>query len=344
MKTIPRNLCVYLLVLGPVGMSPTVGQEQDNRHGPGDTAREIHFCGTRGGQPARVEQVPPGAPRGAFQIAINYSGSGFSTAQQAVFDAAISMWEGVIQANGGAGTFTITNPAFTPLTAPTLGVADNFVENGSGIPLSARIRIDSGTTWFVDSTPFDNVEYTQDSTNRFQFLNGQGNAANADILSVILHEIGHAVGWTVNYTNYNGLVSAGPGTLRTFDSGGFEITLGPATGGTHADPGTHAGELMVPAIGGGTRRLISYFPTMTAPQRAYSYGMRMTFLDSGYSGLFEFGTAAKPFDTYVEGISGASSGDVLIIKAGSYPISAPVVADLSLILRPVLGTATIGAP
>ena len=136
--------------------------------------------------------------------------------QQTLFNAAITMWEGIIEANGGAGNFTIT-PLYTALSG--LGLANQFTQNASGIPISGRVSIDSGTTWFVDATPFDTAEYDAVAGDQFSFTNGQGNTANFDMLTVILQEIAHVLGWTISYSNFSALVSSGPGNLRTFDNG-----------------------------------------------------------------------------------------------------------------------------
>lgn len=313
-----------------------------SRVGFGENTDEVYFCGTHDDQPAVVVVVPPVAMPGAFGIIIDYGGSGFNAAQQAVFDAAIAMWEAVIQDNGGFVRVFQIDAQFVAIDGPggTLAVADMYQEFADGIPLAARIRVDNAEPWFVDPTPFDNSEYTANGF--FGFVNGTGSAVNFDMLTVILHEIGHALGWTVGYTRFNNLVTPGPGGLRTFDLGGFEITLVPQALATHADRAAHPGDLMVPTINSGMRRLISFFPSMTAPQRAYNYTMPLTFVNAEVLGLFEFGTAFLPYDTFAEGIAGASPGDVLIIKAGAYPLDAAVVANEPVLLWSVLGAAIVG--
>lgn len=339
-KPIQTRRLAFGLTLLTAGASAWAQDARDVR--PVAGAPVFGTCGSHDLQPAQVVDAGPAGARGAFQINIDYTGSGFSVPQQIVFDAAIVMWEDVITANGGSGTFTITNPSLTVLGGTTIGLADTYTQDTNGIPVSARIRMDSTTTWFVDPTPFDNSEYLPSATLPFEYTGGTDDAANLDFLSVALHEIGHAVGWAVSFTRFNALTTNGPGSLRTFDANNFPVTLVAATAGTHPDPATHPGELMMPAINGGTRRLISYFPTMTGPQRAYDYTIPLlTFVRSNYVGT-ESGIARQPYNTFAEGLTNASSGDVIIIRGGAYSVTVPYVSpNKALTVWPVLGTVTV---
>ncbi len=64
---------------------------------------------------------------------------------------------------------------------------------GSAAPGVVRIDVDAGGAgWFVDPTPWDDVEFADDSRS--------GPAAGRmDLLTTVLHELGHAVGLTDHY-------------------------------------------------------------------------------------------------------------------------------------------------
>ncbi len=145
----------------------------------------------------------------------------------AVFDAAASFWEDYIH-----DTHTVdVEFYYTDLsdTFGTLATHENLGTSG-GKPTASRIRIDTELDgveqlWFFDPTPFDHGEYDLQQTlyrdlsglQQTQWFNGAppsllevgyrghtvlGAPADAvngfDILSTLIHELGHAVGLTVN--------------------------------------------------------------------------------------------------------------------------------------------------
>ncbi len=77
-------------------------------------------------------------------------------------------------------------------------LAGSVVGLATGEELGARITLDidaAGWQWFIDPTPYDNAEYlpTADA-NIFKSRPGSAADGKMDLLSVLLHEYGHALG------------------------------------------------------------------------------------------------------------------------------------------------------
>jgi hypothetical protein len=129
----------------------------------------------------------------------------------------------------------------------TLAVTSAFTEDGGGQPISALMRFRDQNIWFLDPNP---LGCPPDAI-----------GANTDMLSVAEHELGHAVGFTRFYTLFAGNIGAAmPDGRRPFNCVGTPnatATLVPQDQGTHSDPATHPGDMMVPTIPQNTRRLIS---------------------------------------------------------------------------------------
>jgi len=200
-------------------------------------------------------------PAAALTINANFTNFGSNADEQNVFEAAIQWWEMIITT---PFTFNVTVNRFdfindgNPNNNGTLGQTSGFTEDGTTkLPTGATVDMGICSDWFIDPTPHEESEFTQISTDPPVFTaNAGGPAANKfDFLSVAKHELGHALGFTVNYTKFAAQVGAESGGKRAF--GGGIATLGPASAGTHLDAGTHPDDLMVATIGAGKRRLQS---------------------------------------------------------------------------------------
>jgi hypothetical protein len=137
-----------------------------------------------------------------------------------------------------------------------------------------RQRLGFPYTWYVDPTPADDVEFTGTPP------------SGIDLLSVVRHELGHAVGW-IGTKRVTSLI-----TGNVFDAS--RLNIGYLTNGDHADETVHPKELMVPSIGSSTRRSIGLYPTVALVARAFEYEIPMQFVDPAHSGS-ETGSAWKPW-------------------------------------------------
>ena len=171
-------------------------------------------------------------------------------------------------------------------------------ENGD--LLSASMTIYTNYIWYVDPNPADDTEFN--SAPPFGY----------DLLSVVRHELGHAVGW-VGTSRVNNLV-----TGSAFDPSRLNIGMQPGDN-AHADASAHPGEVMQPSIGGSTRRAIQLYPTAAMVSRAYEYLIPMHFIDPAYGGT-QTGTAWQPWRT-VSLASAQSSGLPLLLAPVTHLVS-----------------------
>ena len=132
---------------------------------------------------------------------------------QSAADAALTIWSNALAAKGLA--FTVGAPTFLVdhLGDGILGSADGSI---------IRLDIDAaGHGWFVDATPFDASEFPHVlGAGRFGAAPGSAAAGAMDLLTVLLHEIGHWAGY--DHDSGIALMTAvlGAGQRVTLDLGG----------------------------------------------------------------------------------------------------------------------------
>ena len=120
------------------------------------------------------------------------------------------------------------------------------------MPIGASITFDDGSggiPWFIDETPFDDVEFRGGRNPFHGDAGGSGPAAGAvDLLTVMQHELGHALGFSIFYPSFAARVVDAPDGNRTYIGSTVTARLTGAGGGTHTLPEEHPFDLMNPEL------------------------------------------------------------------------------------------------
>lgn len=284
---------VWFLAICILCATTALSQRQQARAGgaqtPGNLSQDVILV------PVEAPMLTTESKRADEPLSINVTFNANVTAQQqAVIQQAINEWTAIIRTRG----FTPGNYPITfsngPLTGNTLAVTTVSFRSSSGDLVSASVVIDNRptTTWYVDPNPADDVEFNSVPP------------AGTDLLTVMRHELGHALGWAD--TNHVTTLLSG----NDFDQTRINIAT-VNDGGRHTDPNIHAGDIMNPSLPDSTRRPLSLYPAASMLARAYFYDIAMNFVDSAYTGD-ETGSANKPWNTVREGAVMATFGQLLL--------------------------------
>jgi len=206
---------------------------------------------------ALLAALPLAERAAALTIAPTFAGAGWDATRQAVVEHAVDDWEAAIldpetvsidfelQPLGSAGPLGQWSGSYT------LPVGTDVYPWTPGVDHTIAINTDIAELWW-DPTPADD--------------GGDPPFTTWDVLSVVLHEIGHALGFTAGFY-VDDFATAGEtdkwGTHITgdppiFDAGGLDVQMaGAANLGHVSDSGATAGDLMVTLLPNGTRRGIS---------------------------------------------------------------------------------------
>lgn len=176
----------------------------------GRPAPKIALLAGPPGEATFIRPAPASVPQPeAATFTVTYTG--FSTAARTAFQRAVNIWAGQLT----SGVPITISARFQPLGANVLGQAGpNFVwRDFTGAPVAG--------TWYVDalankrrgaqlnSAPDIVAQFNSSFTN-WHFGSGPAPAGKYDFTSVVLHEIGHGLG----FLGF-GRVSSGRGTVRT---------------------------------------------------------------------------------------------------------------------------------
>ncbi|MDM9385690.1 PKD domain-containing protein [Chlorogloeopsis sp. ULAP01] len=154
-------------------------------------------------------------------------------------------------------TFNI-NFSFTDLPTGQLAEAQITNYDSLGRPNGGTILIDhnaNGIGWFIDRTPWENGEFTSSLTDTaFRATTGDA-VGKYDLLTTILHEMGHLAGIIAGNPSFDRYVQSINGT-KTFIGDNFTATLTPD--GSHLDSKVHPYDLMNNTLAPGVRKLPSW--------------------------------------------------------------------------------------
>jgi PKD repeat protein len=127
-----------------------------------------------------------------------------------------------------------------------------------GRPNGGTILIDNdanGVGWFIDPTPEENSEFSQTLTDTaFRATTGEA-FGKYDLLTSILHEMGHLAGIIAGNPGFDSNVQTING-VKTFVGNNFTATLTPD--GSHLDSKVHPYDLMNNTLAPGVRKLPSW--------------------------------------------------------------------------------------
>ncbi len=151
-------------------------------------------------------------------------------------------------------TTTPINLNFEITNLPTGQLAEGSITsyNTNGTPKTATISIDNdanGVGWFLDTTPQDNSEFTG-VDNYLQATPNSAASGKYDLLTTILHEMGHTLGIINGYSEFNKYVKNGIFTTDT-------LTTKLTPDGSHLDSTLYPYDLMNTSLKPGVRKLPS---------------------------------------------------------------------------------------
>ncbi len=178
-------------------------------------------------------------------------GGGTRAQAEAVVTAAASYWTTAFAGSNSSLSWAVGGTITQNITVDWTAHDEGTLATGGtgwflapGSPFTSgtlRFDNDGSSNFFVDSTPYDNSPWRQSSTRSLTFNSVSMNAervhfdapagvarSNSDMLTVAIHEIGHALGILGSYPNFSENVSGGNFNVS---SGPFNNAQIPVSGG-----------------------------------------------------------------------------------------------------------------
>jgi hypothetical protein len=215
----------------------------DEPGGPGlrDPAGTIH---------AGLEVPPTGPRQDPHPVS-----EGLALAWEAISDEALAAWMEIL----GESLNLDLELAVADLDGQVLGFAEIIGFGPDGRPSSARVTIDRDAAergWFVDQTPLVGSEF---GVSRGDLAVGSTADSPAygryDLYTFALHEIGHLLGLTAQFSGFAAASERGIDGAVRFNAGGVEAIL--STDGEHLDTRMYPNALMNGFLRPGVRELPS---------------------------------------------------------------------------------------
>ncbi|MEO1616045.1 MAG: CARDB domain-containing protein [Planctomycetota bacterium] len=166
------------------------------------------------------------------------------------FQAALQRWESV--SDVPLPDMEVTQD---DLPAGYLGLAEITQWSGDGQPVRGKITVDTdadGHGWWIDSTPGEDSEFTR-TYGEGQAL-GRPGETRYDLLTLLMHEVGHLAGFTDSFGGFASLIVTSDGISRIATDQGDVLLTGDRD---HVTTGSRPFDLMNPTLRPGIRKLPS---------------------------------------------------------------------------------------
>lgn len=170
---------------------------------------------------------------GTLSVTAKYA-EGTTAEQKALFESAIKSWTKCLMGPKGNDVTLTINVTFKDLGTDTGGGTFNLMADANDNPKSADMEINTNAVLFFGA--------------------GAVPADKFDALSIMRHEIGHALGFAggtvasgLGYKKWNECITEEKG-VAIFDKGGLNVTLSgtDANGRSHLDQAKYPDDLMIP--------------------------------------------------------------------------------------------------